>query len=165
MKTVKRIIVSCLAVLSAVLCFTACGEEIPYNAILYDNVNSWLNQEFLKENLTNGAWDEVNEQYVQDESIPKTRLFTIKDDENFNRIFSEFSTEVDFETEMILLYGETTSTIREFVIESIELENNVLKVKTKTVTPDKNAPDAASPHVRWTAVKMDQISVSEITFT
>lgn len=155
----KKIFVLGVAFL-VVFTLWACDDtDIPYNAILYDKVNSFLHEDFLKENLTNGAWDEHSQQSIQDDTLPRSRTVVIKSQADFYATFAEFPSEINFETDMILLYGETTSSARDFYIKSIELNSEILRVEIRNVMPKGKSPPSGSitPYQRWTAVKMDRI--------
>ena len=153
---------------------TGCEMEIqPYNATLYEagkwyEACKWIDLDFQKENLTRGFWDLLyfnDESIITDESYPKERIFIINDRAEFDTIFNEFPPGVNFEKEMILLYGFTTTTPRQLVIKRIKLENKRLNIELKwRVPPGGPMPDGMLPQMRWFVIKIDKLDIDTVNF-
>jgi len=107
---VKRILASIFA---AVIAFGGClglagCKKLDYNAKKLTGVE--YSKEFLEENRIGGVYYldletlDWNDEYVSDESLPKTIIRQIKNQEEFDEIFLKCSTAVDFEKEMVIVY-------------------------------------------------------------
>jgi hypothetical protein len=67
---------------------------------------------------------------------------------------------------MILLYGFTSTTIRQIVIEGIKLENERLNIPLKYVQPPGGpTTDGTVPYMRWVVVKTDKLNIDTVEFT
>jgi hypothetical protein len=173
-----KLYIDFVALLGAMV-FLSCGvqgcsmEEMnDFNAVLYDNAGKWIDLDFQRENLTHGFWDGLyldGELIHTDESYPNEKIFIITDRAEFDAIFNEFPSGVNFNKEMILLYGITSTNIRPIVIESIKLENERLNIKLKYVslTPpgEPSEPDATVPQMRWFVVKIDKLNIDTAEFS
>lgn len=149
-----------------VISFSACGnDEIPYNAVLYDNVKEGIKTEFLRDNLTYGAYNEYGDEPLMDMHSPETRSFIIKEQDELNKIFIEFLPNIDFEREMVLMYGITSATSLPYKIEKIELKDELLKIEFKIVAPKRVPSDGPKPYTRWFVIKIDKLNITTVQFT
>ena len=164
-------IVICLSLLFP---FGGCGGD-KYNAVLYDNVNEWMNKEFLKENKTYGACylnenyneneDDWNEQILIDKTSPQSRAFVTKEKEEFDKIFSSFPIEVNFEKEIILIYIFTTVYLsRPYKLNSINVQNQVVIIEYE-MEKANGTTDTSMPGQRCFAVKMNKLEITAAEFT
>ena len=166
------IAIFCFTVLS---CFTngsGGAERNDFNAVLFDNAGQWVDLDFQRENLTRGYWDSLylnGELINTDETYPEERMFILNDKAEFDTIFNEFPSGVNFEKEMILLYGITSIYIRPVMIEKIKLENEKLNITLKyvrLVPPGQpHPPDASVPQMRWFVVKTDKLDIDTVEFS
>ena len=162
-------------ILTAVLCmamFLGCENgwwgANALNAVLFDNAGKWINLDFQRENVTRGFGSGLylNGEFIYtDESYPKERIFIISDQAEFDTIFNEFPSGVNFENEMILLYVITSINVRPVFIKRIKLENERLHIRLKEVPPPKLQPDATRPQMRWFIVKIDKLYIDTVDFS
>ena len=74
---------------------TACDEAKKYHAEFYDDVEGFMNDEFLKENRVGQAFYPADDfsggqEYIKDETSPSARTFIVTNKEEYVQIFDEF---------------------------------------------------------------------------
>ena len=159
----KKIINIGVALVIAVsICGCGNNSAAKYNAVMYSDTIRWFNEDFLKENMTFGA--SFNGEYFGDKSLPKSRTFVIKEQSEFNGIFTEFPPEVNFEKEMLLIYIFTIDAVLSYNIMSVKLDGSVIKLEYKLKDQgDKLTGFAPGP---WCLiVKMDKLEITGAEFT
>ena len=153
------------AAIIMLLGLVACENQIPYNAVIYDDTEKCMDEEFLTENITRGAYFEgIN---TDDNSYPKSVTRLIKSREELGAIFAEFPTEIDFDNTMICLYIFTCHYMgRAYEISKITVDNQILKIDIKSVRPKRGAfGDATKEMQRCLVIKMDKLDVTSVEFT
>ena len=65
-----------------------------YHAVLYDNVNKYINSEFMNNNLIYDSYGDVELRYIKVGSI-----------ENSTAVFNEISSDIDFGFQDVLVFG------------------------------------------------------------
>ena len=162
---IKRILITGV-LLIMVFSLGACVNNIPYNAVLYSNANGWMNEDFLKENLTRGCRyvDESGEAVnASGDEYPVFVTKVITTVESFDEKFSEFPPKVDFEKEIILVYIFTDIyPARNYNLQKIMLNGTIIDLEYKIEKP--KGKDAAMPAQRCFVVKLDRIDVSAASF-
>ena len=101
---------------------TACNEAKKYHAEFYDDVEEFMNDEFLKENRV---------AYIKDETSPSARTFIVTNKEEYVQIFDEFPEKIDFTNQLIIVYMFVTTTPRNFEMTDLSLKEGVLRVSYK----------------------------------
>ena len=145
--------------------FAGCGNN-KYNAVLYDNAAEWIHEEFLQENLTKGAKPLESDVPDDDADLPDFKTHIVTDIEKFNAIFKDFTPEVDFEKEMLIVYICTNIYMgSNYKLSSINLSDSILMVKVKRQTTGKVAHAASSPQQRCFVIKMDKNNIVTVNFT
>ena len=166
---IKIICVGVVLVIMTLGLFAGCGNQLLYNAVLYSNAKEWMNEEFLKKNLTRGS-QYVNEEgeivSADGESYLETKTFIIQSNEDFNEIFTEFPPEIDFEKDMILIYIFTTTTgIQPYDIKNVNLDGSIVKIECKLKRYSGIAKDSLSaPGQRCLVIKMDKLDITSVEF-
>ncbi len=132
-----------------------------YNVVLYDNAVAWIDETFLRNNLTAGA-------YYEDipnpgTPLPNSRCFIVKSEAEYGEILKEDSLIVDFETEMIIVYTFTIEYILPAKIKSINLVDGNLKIDYE-IELIQGVGSACQPFQRWFVIKIDKLDVSSVTF-
>lgn len=143
-----------------------------YNAVLYSNATEWIDKTFLNDNKVKAYYfnenyidgqSDPNDKYIYDEASPSSRVFIIDDESEYNRIFSNFPLNIDFEHEMVILYiFSDVYPAREYKLKKIEVNGEVLTVKTEL--EQKNVDDVAIPYQRCIVVKMNKVEINEVRF-
>ena len=123
---------------AAVFCMTAACGNVRYNAVIYDNAQSEMKEEFLEANLTQNAY--YGDGGYAGESCPKSIKHVVKDQETFDGIFAEAWIDIDFEKEMLVLCFFTCYYMG-------------------------RPYDASTPMQRCFAVKMDKLDIEEAEFS
>jgi len=164
----KKILILGVAIIMALGLF-ACGDKIPYNAVMYSNANDWMSEEFLKEKITRGSHyrNEEGEMVSADgESYPKTNTFIFLTSEEFEKAFDEFPHEIDFEKEMLILHMFTAMTgSQPYNIASLSLDGTIIMVEYKLQRYSGNGDVATAPGQRCLLVKMDKLEITLAEFT
>ncbi|MDR1094607.1 MAG: hypothetical protein LBL66_10730 [Clostridiales bacterium] len=150
--------------LMMIFSLVGCGNK--YNAVMYDNAKEWVSEEFLRENLTRGIlYEDV---YLDDNSYPKNITHIIKNQEDFDTIFTEFPSGVNFESSMVCVYVFTCNYMgRAYKISKIRVDDQVLKIDVASVRPKKIGAfgDASIPQQRCLVVKMAKHEITAAEFT
>lgn len=160
----KKILILGVLIIMSIGLFAGCGKDNKYNAVLYDDVRLWMQENFLKANMTYGSvyqyFDENGNMYTsEDTTSPKTRTLVISDLGTFNEAFISFLPNVDFDKEMLVLYIFTTTSINRRVLNSIEFTQQKLTIKFSVKKSQSNGDAIAGPGQMILVVKMDKIAV------
>lgn len=147
-------------VLICLFCISGCKTN-QYNAELYDNAVEWINEDFIKNNYTSGAY--YDDDIQTDDSYPKTRTYLIKNnEEKLNILNNKFNIDINFEQEMLIVYTWTTVYNRPCQIKGFELKENVLYVNFNMSSVSTGIGDAARPFQRWMVIKLDLLPIVEV---
>ena len=152
---------------------TACDEAKKYHAEFYDDVEEFMNVEFLKENRVGQAFYPAgdfseDQEYIKDEISPPTRTFIVTDEEEFARMFDEFPEKIDFNNQMMLVYMFVTTTPRNFEMTDLSLKEGALQVdyKMKMEIGDQlnSIKDDVMAYRRCFALIMDKTDIKGAEF-
>ena len=95
--------------------------------------------------------------------LPESRTFIVTDRKNFERIFaddfSEF--EIDFDSEMLIVYTFTTYYVLPAKIADIEWKEKTLTVNYN-IELIPGAGSARAPFQRWLVVKLDKLDITTV---
>lgn len=158
------------AALFLVLGLFACGGN-KYNAVLYNNAKEWMKADFLKANMTYGAYyknenydenDENSLEYLQDKTSPLSRTVIIDDKQIFDEIFDEFPTEIDFNSQTVCLYFFTAYNPRPYILKGVNLDIDTLKINLRQKKSKRL--DGIAPTQKCVAVKVDKTNIKTVTF-
>ena len=95
-------------------------SNLRYGARLYNHVNDWIDESFLKENRVKAYYPNDNYVYgendrlIYEETAPSSRVFIITDEDEYNGIFTASPLDVDFETEMVILHIFSNTSPRDY---------------------------------------------------
>lgn len=145
--------------------FAACGKN-QYHAVLYDNAEEWINEEYVNAHRTRGARYGENSESVADDSCPETWTEIVKNQEKYLEIFSDAQEEfeVDFEKEMLIVYTFTTVYHRSCSLTKLKLKDETLTIGYKIPTM-VGVGDASKPYQRFFVVKLDKLDLNAAEFT
>lgn len=132
--------------------------------MLYDNAAEWINTQFASENLTRGIhYDEQD--FYTDETYPASRTFIVNNRERYDEIFIAGIQEldIDFDTQMLVVYTFTTVYHRNNRIKKTEVKNQVLTISYK-MEEKFGVGDASMPYQRWFVVKLDALYITSVEF-
>lgn len=141
--------------------FVGCRAN-KYNAIVCDEPNRWLREDFLSENLISGAY--YDEKIYTDDIYPSSRTFIIDNNECFNEIFQSSSLDVNFEREMLVLHTFVSIYTRPIEIKEVSVEESVLQIEFIMGKAQKGTGDAIRPFQRYLLVKLDKLAVTSAEF-
>ena len=159
-KMIKFKKIALMMILTLLICLTGC-KKIPFNTrVITDNYE--FNEEFLKNNLTYGAYTDHG--CIEDESYSRELIIVIDSQEKLTNTFNKFD-KVDFSKEIIIIRGITTPAHPKYKIKFVELKNKELKIKFKIISKKRNPPDASLPLTKWMVVRMDAVEFDKVSFT
>lgn len=172
----KRIIVLfMMLILSIVLvgCSKDNDNTILYNAVMVNSGSidtaqtvNYFKKDFLLENKVSGVryknenYDPTNpesEEYIFDESSPETITYVLDSLDKYERVFNT-NYEIDYDKEILILYlfADTNCT---YSLDSVELNNNNLKITYKSKINVTTAPERT-----FILIKMDKVEFENIEF-
>jgi len=155
-------IIMLVAITIMAITLVACKKEIPYNAMIYDDAGEWMHEEFLLDNLTQGVLH--GDVYLDDDSYPKNINHLLRSEEEFNAVFSQFSSEIDFDDSMVCIFIFTCNYTRPYEISKISMNNQVLKIEVKSIKPKGVVGDAVPSWQRCLVVVMDKLEITSLEF-
>lgn len=129
-----------------VIILTGCKLSMPYNAKIIND-----GYEFDKTFL------DTNKTKTDNESLPEERVYYIKDQNALNNAFVSFP-EIDFEKEMIIIYGFTTSNDAIYELEKVEYKNKQLNIEYKV----KKILEIKESSTEWIVIKMNTLTINSI---
>ena len=139
---------------------TACNEAKKYHAEFYDDVEEFMNDEFL--NFSGG------QEYIKDETSPSARTFIVTNKEEYVQIFDEFPEKIDFTNQLIIVYMFVTTTPRNFEMTDLSLKEGVLRVsyKVEMSIGDRlhSIKDDVMAYRRCFALVMDKTDITTAEF-
>ena len=147
----------------------ACNEAKKYHAEFYDDVEEFMNDEFLKENRVGNAYypneyyiEGVNERFIYDETSPRTRTFIVDDEESFAQMFNVFPVEIDFEKQTLIVYMFRVINGRSHYMNKLQVEGGILRVKIKE--ENRKSDDTTMPGRKCVAVVIDKLEIASVEF-
>jgi hypothetical protein len=146
-----------------------CGE-IKYGAVVLcgdiwfnEEYNSTIREDFIDNNLTRNPYFDPKIPGIINDNLPETITLIVKNQQELSEIFSTFPIELDFEKEMLVLYGFSTTTPNQIKIKKIDIENDALKINLIVLPSNPpNIPNASQPRTRWVIVKMDKLDILSV---
>ena len=151
----------------------ACNEAKKYHAEFYDDVEEFMNDEFLKENRVGQAFYPADDfsggqEYIKDETSPSARTFIVTNKEEYVQIFDEFPEKIDFTNQLIIVYMFVTTTPRNFEMTDLSLKEGVLRVsyKVEMSIGDRlhSIKDDVMAYRRCFALVMDKTDITTAEF-
>ncbi len=134
---------------------TGCSN-VKYNAHLFDSATDWIKEDFISDNPVG---------YLEDVSYPTERVFVVKNREEYDKIFIESidNFDVDFSTQMLIVYTFGTIYHRNNNLVSLEVKEDVLNITYK-MDKKSGVGDASQPYQRWFVVRLDKLDVDSVVF-
>lgn len=171
----KKIIVLGTILIMTVSIFYGCEEkkleQIPYNATI---INGDFKDSFLSENRIYGTpyknenWnpeDPTSEEYLYDKTSPQTRTFIVTDQAMLDEMFKDFRYQIDFETQMLIVYFYTDLYMRPQILTQVNLEGRILRINFRTELGKSSDPwhhDATEPYQRLLVVRLNKLSIDNV---
>ena len=153
----KKIFTVLVSILLLICSFASCSK-IEYNATILKE-GFTFNKEWLENNYTRGSY-----QSEYNSELPESRTYVINHQDDADEIFSEFP-QIDFDTEMVILYCYTTIYVREQKLNSVSFENGVLNIEFNVVKGKIGIADATAPQTRTCIIRLDKVEATEIIIT
>ncbi|MDE5601856.1 MAG: hypothetical protein K2J16_05100 [Clostridia bacterium] len=154
MKLISKIL--CLSLIlvmaSGILC--ACNTN-KRHAVLYDNVGEYINSQFMAENLT----------FKGNGNIAENKCFIIRTQKEFDKIFTGFYKDIDFNKQMVLLKAiGFCTTAHKFKLFNIIIEDKKLTAEYYYVDCKDGEDCASAPYIRYVALVINKMDISEFDF-
>ena len=169
----KIIVLFMMLILSIVLVGCSNDNTILYNAVMVNSGSidtaqtvNYFKKDFLLENKVSGVryknenYDPTNpesEEYIFDESSPETITYVLDSLDKYEQVFNK-NYEIDYDKEILILYlfADTNCT---YSLNSVELNNNNLKITYKSKINVTTAPERT-----FILIKMDKVEFENIEF-
>ncbi|MGN1372575.1 MAG: hypothetical protein ACI4VK_00850 [Candidatus Coproplasma sp.] len=137
------------------LLFVVGCSNVKYNAVLYDNAEGWIREDFAGENLID---------YFRDGSSAN-KTFIVDSQEEYNSIFLENADglSVDFDSQMLAVYTFISFNYRNNYLTSTEVSDGVLTLTYK-MEDKPGIGDTCVPYQRWFVVRLDKLDVESVVF-
>lgn len=163
--TIGMIFILCLSFL------IGCSTN-PYNAEVKNDIKSFMNDEFLNNNRVRGAYylnedyvegeSDVVDKYIYDDQSPETITLILSDEEGFNAVLIDYPDEIDFTSQMVILYIFPDVSSNDYKLDKVELSEMQLSIQLKLT--NSHNKDATMPYQRCLMVVMDTKEVSSVNF-
>ena len=160
-KKLLTIGLAALLIFSMSISLAGC-KQIDHNAVIITEGITYQ-EEWLANNHIYGAYGENGEENY-DENTPKSRTYILKNQDELDEVFSEFS-QIDFEKEMVLVYCYRTIYIRKQVLEKVVLDGTILNVEFNVVKGKMGHADASALSRRMLVLKLDKLDITEVNIT
>ena len=178
-KVIRKVIImsTMLAVVFGVFLLTGCGnnangyDKVNCDAVLFYDANDWICNDFV---VNSALFEKIyfdpdggDFRYWIDIRIPtpsaSERTFVIKNQEQKDKIISEFSPGVDFAEEMLIVFffSETYWSLS-YRLVNVDRRDNKLSILAYGCLRDRNG--AAIPAKRTFIVRMQSLDINEVEF-
>ena len=170
----KRLAVLTMVLLLLITPLSGCSKwRYGVTAVYGKAGNDLIQEEFLMENMIRSAhypnpeyWGEENETedesdmrnhpYIGDPTAPETRTFVITDTETYNSIYVSEAPEVDFDKQMVVLHIFYSIYSREFLLQKIRKNNDVIMIYCKEEWHDSRRKDCCNFRARTVTIILDK---------
>ena len=142
-----------------------CSRDEYNTLIINDNASNIINKNFYDQNYTYGAYYE-NGIALEDPSFPPSRVFVITTQDQLDQIMAQNSDlEVDFASEMLIVYTYTSDYVRKLTIGDISVENQKLSIILSMAKASHGVGDSTQPFQRYVVLKMKKLEIvtAEVT--
>lgn len=162
----------CLLVCAAGV-LVACNEAKKYHAEFYDDVDEVMNQEFLYANKVNAYYrnpyyiegvTEWFDKYIYAENAPTSRTFIVTDEEEFAKMFDSFPAEIDFASQMLVVYMFRVINGRNHYLRELTVKGGVLSVALEEEHISPDVADTTMPGCKGVAIVMDKTDITTAEF-
>lgn len=154
-KLISKILCLGMVLVMGFILLAACNSIYKHHATLYDNVGEFINKQFMDDNLS----------FRPNGKTAESKFFIIKSQSEFDEIFNGFYKNIDFDKQIVLLkvLGSCTSA-HKFKLSKLSIENKKLTAEYYYADCKGNEECASSPHIRYMALIIDRIDISEFDF-
>ena len=154
----KKLICAFVVIVLIAGLFTGCTKNENNAAILNDNASEFIREDFYSENHTSRA---IYDGESADLSYPDSRCFIVRNQEDYDRIFtSNADFQVDFSSKTLVVYTYTSVYVRKIEIKESETEADRLNMVLTTKKPGIMVADACQPFQRYVIIKIDALDIS-----
>ena len=147
-----------LVVILLLMCSLVSCSKFEYNTTILKK-GFTFNSEWIENNYTQGSY-----QSEYNNELPESRIYVIKHQDDVSEVFTEFP-QIDFATEMVIVYCYTTTSIREQKLVDVSFENDVLNIEFDVVKGKLGAGDATAPQTRTCVIRLDKVEANKIIIT
>ena len=147
----------CAVVLLCSLSFVACDKATirKYNAVLYDNVKQYVKVDVIKEHLNMSE----SGRYAHNNAY-----FIVQTQEDFDKIFTSFPAEINFDRQTVLLEAKGFCTdVLDWKLKRLKFEDRKLCIYYDVLSPPLS-DNTSSPHIRYIALVMNKVDIDEFDF-
>ena len=139
----------------------ACGGN-KYNVTVVES--GLMFKDYLKDGMISGVYDHSKGEWIIDETLPRSRTFIIKEQNEFEDIFCDVPSWIDFNKEMLLVYIFPSSYGRPCKFKSVKTDGEILEIYFTMGKSKSGYGDAGSPQRRIFAIKMKKLEIVAVEF-
>ena len=123
-----------------------------YNAVLYDNVCEYINTQFMAENLS----------FRPNGYEAENKCFIIRTQKEFDKIFTGFYKDIDFNKQIVLLKAMGfCTTAHNFNLSKLNIEDKKLTAEYYYIDCKEGEDCATAPYIRYVALTIDKVDITE----
>lgn len=146
-------------------------ESTKYHTEYYDAVDEVMDKEFLYTNKVKAYYRNPNyiegvtewfDRYIYAENAPTSRTFIVTDEEEFAKMFDSFPAEIDFASQMLVVYMFSVINGRPHHMRKLKVEDGKLSIRIKE--ENCNSDDTTMPGRKCVAIVMDKTEISSAAF-
>ena len=176
MKKIIPFLLICVLLFTFVSCVRYHAEAVDVAVFHFENqgIKTYVGQglseqnvfqeSFLSETMVSGSWN-VYAEINDPDALPSSRTILIDNQTDFDATFADCPVEVDFNSEMIVVYTLTFMTRRETKIKNVSFSDGTLSLKLENKRAKWGVKDACMPYQRYVIVKLDKLDVTEVKVT
>ena len=159
----KKLLILGAALIMCLTLFAGCANnDVKYNAVLYDDAESLIDEVFAKEHRVSGGGVHYQDGDYSTATVPE-RTFFINSTEEYEEIFADSAElEVDFDSQMLIVYTFSLEYKHPLRLKGTDLNDNTLAV-TFEMKLVRGTDSVCQPYQRWEVLKMDKMEISAVT--
>ena len=148
-------------------------ESTKYHTEYYDAVDEVMDKEFLYTNKVKAYYRNPNyiegvtewfDRYIYAENAPTSRTFIVADEEEFAKMFDSFPAEIDFASQMLVVYMFRVINSRDYYLRELTVKDGVLNVTLEEEHISPDVADTTMPGCRCVAIVMDKTEIKSANF-
>ena len=162
MKIIKFI---SFVLISVFLLSGLCGCHIDkYDAKLYDDmfgaVRKWMDEDFLAQNRVSGFYKDENGEIFEVKNQKGPIVHVLTEEEQYNKIFTKFPIEIDFDKKMVIVYIFTDNSQRNYSLESVSIIEGTLSMKIEKY--NSKMDDSVWPYQRCFMIVLNKSEITDV---
>lgn len=162
MKIARSVALILLLTISLTALYSCASNK--YNAVLYDDrfgqTRKWMDEDFLVKNRVFGYYQDESGEYVKFDDRKEPIFHILTDEASYNEVFTSCPLDIDFNTQMVIIYIFSAINNRNYYLKSIACEGSVLHAEIREYNSTKY--DTSAPSQRCFVIVMDKAEITEV---